>query len=293
MSEHLLRDLMLDSGSGASVAMLSGSALPLYPIANLYNSRSEISFRTDEESFIIDIDLGSEKQINMLVLLACNLHNLSPFDRINVKADTVFPPVAYDQDQFPWFGNPGAAPLSDLLAAAAALTAFGHIPFFISASYRYFRITIDQAGRKTDYSEIGEIFFDTSGDDWFLDKLAENNRGFELSGTVAMRKGEQSVSFNWPATGESMIQFERNAKVRVSKLSASFPFYADEYTSGYNAELTLQSRNLLSYIIAAGIPIIGVPSFPMNYVELRKDQWRSEVPVVITKQLLNGNGKVD
>jgi hypothetical protein len=161
-----------------------------------------VPFRTSAAAavLVIDIDLGSSVNIAEVTMLATNIHNIGG-SNILLKADNIFPPVAYAKSSSN-FESPEFQE-SDY---------FGYVSLFpyqwaIGVAYRYYRFDLAFANMESPYAQIGEIYFNPTGNySWWdePDKLR--------------------TAYNWPLRGDPVLQHERESETRMMRLAATTEF---------------------------------------------------------------------
>lgn len=158
--DHIVRQALLADPNG--ISLTTGAAKVLYPLANLYNGRPGIPFRSDDTSLIIDVDMGAAVSVKEVYLLATNIENISG-NAMNLKACNASPPVTDRGNASPL----GALdPLSDFYGTVFLYPA----KWTFTATCRYFRFTITAPKMVAPYIQIGEIWIEPSGNHaWFDD----------------------------------------------------------------------------------------------------------------------------
>ena len=281
---HFLRDILLDTAVTGAAITTTATAMPLYPLTHVYNNRPSVPFRSEDDTIQIDIDLGAAHTIEQVLLFGCNLENVSPYNLISLLVGTSSPP-ATPVTPVDWGGATGLGAASDLLAMCSTFAAWPAISFDVSASCRYLRLSFDQSARLTNFTEIGEIFILKSS--WFTEKLEADNKGFSV-GAVDFKIPEDNSALTKPNVSQANIDFERSSRVRTSRVNGDLQLYADEFSTGYLAEILLNGRNFLTLGPYGFIPEQQL----LQYLEMRRDTFKSRMTTSMLEVNPNGNGKI-
>jgi hypothetical protein len=189
--DHHVRQTLLQA-PGASLALTTGTEMPLYPLTNLYNGRPGIPFRSEDVNLVIDLDVGATP-VKAVYLLATNLENIGGA-AINLKACNAFPPVT-DRGN----GSPFSA--LDTISDFYGTVFLYPVVWTFAATCTYFRFTISQPDRVADYIQIGEIWIEKSGDHtWFDDS--------DFAELFPSRE-------QWSGRQNPIIEHEREARARA------------------------------------------------------------------------------
>lgn len=189
--DHIVRNGVL--AGTATVALSTGTEKDLYPVANLYNGRPGVPFRSEDVSLVIDVDMGAAISVKEVFLLATNLENIAG-NAINLKACGATPPVT---DR----GNGSPFGLGDVVSDIYSTIFLYPIKWTFSASCRYFRFTIAQANRVAPFTQIGEIWIEPAGDhSWFDDS--------EIDTLFPARE-------SWSGRSDPVVEHERQARARA------------------------------------------------------------------------------
>lgn len=222
--DNILRQRAL--AGTATVTLTTGTANPLYPVSNLYSGRLAIPFRTTSKSIVIDIDFGAASPPAVAVLLIMG-HNFTAINAtdINVKGGNTFPPSTLDSNISPYGVSDN---ISDF---------YGHQHLYwsalpIGATYRYYRITLTQAERQADFTQIGQLWFEPSGDySWYA---------------LGAGIGSRVDSVSWPGQGEASLERNRGSNPRALDLeiNASHAHLVGDAALGSLLESRVRNRTL-------------------------------------------------
>jgi hypothetical protein len=154
-----MANILIGHGNAVNTTTLAGGSwAAAYPLGNLKDGRLALVARTTSAasaSSTITVDLGAAKAVRAVGLVA---HNISAAGTFTVEGSTSssFSPVGVTSGAVPaWPAGTVAADMAGMARPCAAVA--------VSGTYRYWRVTISDAGNAAGYIQLGRLFI---GDGW-------------------------------------------------------------------------------------------------------------------------------
>lgn len=276
--DHILRERAL--AGTALVTLSTGTEEDLYPLANIYSGRLGIPFRCADNSFVIDFDFGgSPPTIKYILLLGANLENITANAIRWGSGAAPAPALSTDFTLF-------TASDSDSDWIGTTMLSVAKLIIVAPVTHRYHRIQFTQTNRQAAYSQIGEIWFEETGDHaWFDDTNVKR----------------QQTSFAWPLISGARLDHERESRLRGGRLGFTEDFSAMDIAGA--ATLWEAMFRESQFCFSALRPIVGNTQPKQEEIygtrlenltirETYQDDWNAARQTSGILKTMDGDGKI-